>query len=118
VHATRTKPGVHNAGNDRMEKHGTKLHFVRIAGVQLLLCTHTRWVYLHSSGTSVPHLNLSGIHDEWHLAFSTRQLKHLLEPCIVFFHIIIRCLISIGRPGLIGIGSTCLAIDDNDIRHK
>ncbi len=51
-------------------RHGAMPYFVRIAWIQLFLCTHTRWVYLHSSGASIPHLNLSSIHDDRHLAFS------------------------------------------------
>jgi hypothetical protein len=73
--------------------------------------THTRWVYLHPSGTAVPHLNLARIHDERYLALPARQLEHLLEPGIVLLHIVIRCFVPIGRPGLVGIGSARLAID-------
>jgi hypothetical protein len=46
-----------------------------------------------------------------------REREHFLQLGLVVLHIHILCPVLVGRPGLIGIGSTRLSVDNDFIRH-
>ena len=70
----------------------------------------------HPSGAAVPHPNLSVLHNNRNPAVAAGEREHLLELGRVFLHIhVLR--VPIGRPGLIGIGSTRLSEDNDPLRH-
>lgn len=71
----------------------------------------------HASGTSVADIDLVSLHDYRYLAGALGIFEHLVELCAVRLHIMIRCPVAVGRPGLVGVGSTRLAVDDDLIRH-
>ena len=72
---------------------------------------------LYPSGTPVPHFDGAVFHDDRDPAGAVGEGKHLLKPGCVFLHIhILR--VPVGRPGLIGVGSTRLSVDNDPVRHE
>lgn len=72
---------------------------------------------LYPSGPAVTHCNLAVFHDDGYVPLPARMGKHLIESALVLFHVIIESFFTIGRPGLIGVGSAGLPIDDDLVRH-
>jgi len=72
---------------------------------------------LYASGSAVAHLNFTVLQDDGNFSLTARELEHLIELCLVFGNVEIGCSVLIGRPGLVGIGSTCLAVDNGIFFH-
>jgi hypothetical protein len=69
------------------------------------------------SGSSVAEGDLLSIDNHRDPPRAAGELQHLLQPGRIFLDIDINCLAFVSRPGLVGIGSTRLAVNDDLFRH-
>ncbi len=73
---------------------------------------------LHASGASVANSYLATFQNDGNLPEAAGKFEHLLQLCIIRFHIYVLCLISIGQPGLVCERSAPLAVNDDLLRHE
>ena len=72
---------------------------------------------LHPSGAAVPDGDLFPFHDYRDTTLTLGMDEHLVQPLRIPVNVVIGGAIPIGLPGLIGVGSAALAVNNNLVGH-
>ena len=65
----------------------------------------------------MPYGHLPPFYDDGHLFDAAGEFEHLFQVTLVRLDIFVRRVIAICRPGIVGIGSTRLPVDNNLFGH-
>jgi hypothetical protein len=71
----------------------------------------------YPSGPAVTNLDLPIFHDDRHFPNAIGKFEHFIELATVLKNLYIGGLVSVSRPGPLGVGSTRLAVNNDLVSH-